>query len=235
MKKYCLLLLILNSYFYFYANSIIIEFPEFSTTSIGISPLHPDPDFMLNYSKEQASVLYSRLQNSYNFYELMIIDYYTQKNTKNFTTNIDDLYHNFDNLQLLHIHPFAGYNIFFFDLDNAQLPHIRENTDIQIEKLPTINVENSSIIVAATAEALKLDESLDKAFELALMEMSKTTNLTAVSIIEANYYYATHDVLVKSENLLSNIRLSKIIIKQNTDKNYFYYTVRIELIKDDYR
>ena len=231
MIRYFLLIIFICHTIGIFANSLTIEFPQFSNTVIGIAPNFYDESNQQNHAKEQATVIYSRLQNSYSFYELMIIDYYNQKKTKSFTTNIDSLYQNYDDLRLIYTLSLSGYNIFFYDRHDSQIPDIKELFIDKIETFPEVKIEKNAILVATTADALKLDDALDAAFDLALAEMTKTTNLTAVSILEANYYYAFHDVLVRAENLLSNLRLSKITIKQNTDKNYYYYTVRIELRK----
>ena len=214
------------------ANSILIEFPQHSKTVLGVSVKSDDFDLMENFAREQASVLFTRLHSSQNYYEYLQIDEYNRKNTRNIVKSIDDLYYNFSKLNLVYTHSYGGYEIFFYDSDVTDVPFITENIDSMIAKDTKVIIQSGSISTAATAEAIKLDEALEIAFDLALTEMSKTTEIVSVTRLESNPFTTFRDILLVSQNDLYDVRLNKVEMKLNNEKNYQTFTVRVVLIKD---
>ena len=220
------------------SHGLQIVFPDRSLSSLGVSPILFDRERMELESFEQAVVFATKLKRNYSIFRMANLDRDDSGDFAMFLVNVfeslDLKQFYFERLVSIHQVDFAGYRISFYDYQ----PQSRPINVINLFQLPSdfqaipARVDGHFIKSSGLASSSSLDFALDRAFEMALTELSKfqlkqviNTSLVAENFIES----AT---VVEAENIVDDVMFSEIKLFLSFHLNLPSYVVFVELKRD---
>ncbi|MCL2064883.1 MAG: hypothetical protein FWG98_11020 [Candidatus Cloacimonetes bacterium] len=155
--------------------------------------------------------------------------------------DIDFIFTDSDSLNLLE------YEVIDFDFeeiipdfDNQTIQTTWEDLNVNISNFvgelrvhpPFTRVEGHFVKATTYASSSRLDEALDRAFELALTEISKHQIQQVISTSVAAEHFLETATVIEAENIVDNLMFSEIKLSLNFHFNIHSFVAQVELKKD---
>jgi len=239
MKRCVLFIIFLTIFIYLcQAEGLHINFPQGSTTTLGVAHKSLDENEMIMITREQAAIFATKIDYSFCIFRMAYLDTENEGRQEdgsatfivNVVADLSMLYDYVYYLQEIDKREFYGYHLIFYNLYEDQQPVSITDYYDDIEFTSSYLIPTGNTVTGVgIAQRSILNNALDEAFRFALSEISKYQDLNIKTMQQNVTEYSEQALLLNSENIVTDVTFSDIYIQQKFVDNLNYFCVKVML------